>query len=186
MESPIPATTAVLDALLSAGQQNVLNVVESLQNGGIDDIIPLPQLVLCGDQLSGKNSVLEAITEILFRGRENPCTQFATKSVLCRLPESFLTTEITSHKTRPAKEQAELPNCKLSIRNFDEPPALIESATKAIDIGDKNLEKEVIKWQPQVDRRWLVSLLGDKKAVATLLKFLKTTGIRRREGATER
>ena len=38
----------------------------------------------------------------------------------------------------------------------------------------------------QVERRWLASLLGNEKAVAPLLKFLKTTGIGGREGAKER
>ena len=32
-------------------------------------------------------------------------------------------------------------------------------------------------WQPQVERRWLAGLLGDDRAVAPLLKFLKTTGL---------
>ena len=49
----------------------------------------------------------------------------------------------------------------------------------------RELEKEGI-WQPQVERRWLANLLGDGKAVAPLLKFLKTTGIGGREGARER
>ena len=46
--------------------------------------------------------------------------------------------------------------------------------------------KEKIQCQPQVARRWLASLLGDEKAVAPLLKFLKATGIGEREGAKER
>lgn len=48
------------------------------------------------------------------------------------------------------------------------------------------LEKEGVIWQPQVERRWLANLLGDEKAAALLLRFLKTTGIGRREGARER
>ncbi len=37
-----------------------------------------------------------------------------------------------------------------------------------------------------MERKWLASLLGNEKAVAPLLKFLKTTGIGGREGAKER
>ena len=40
----------------------------------------------------------------------------------------------------------------------------------------RELEKGGIKWQRQVERRWLADLLGDEKAVAPLLKFLKNTG----------
>ena len=50
----------------------------------------------------------------------------------------------------------------------------------------RELEKEGVKWQPWVERRWLTDLLGDEKAVAPLSKFLKTTGIGGREGARER
>lgn len=138
MESPISATMASLDALQSAEQQNVLNVVDSLRECGIDDVVPLLQLVVCGDQLSGKSSVLEAITEIPFPRGENLCSRFATEIVLPRLPESFITTKIIPDKARPAKEQAELTNFKLSIKNFDELSDLIESATKAMGIGDRN------------------------------------------------
>ena len=47
-------------------------------------------------------------------------------------------------------------------------------------------EEEGIHWQPQVERRWLANLLGNEKAVAPFIKFLKTTGIGGREGAKER
>lgn len=138
MEYPIPATSASLDALQSADQRDVLNIVDSLRECGIDNILPLPQLVVCGDQSSGKSSVLEAITEIPFPRRENLCTRFATEIVLRRLPESLIATKIIPDKARPAEEQAELTNFKVSIRNFDELPDLIESATKAMGVGGGN------------------------------------------------
>ena len=50
----------------------------------------------------------------------------------------------------------------------------------------RELEKEEIRWQQQVERIWLAGLLGDEVAVAPLLNFLKTTGIRGKEGATEK
>ena len=50
----------------------------------------------------------------------------------------------------------------------------------------RELEKEDIKWQPQVERKWLAELLRDEKAVIPLLNYLKTTGIGGREGARER
>ncbi len=50
----------------------------------------------------------------------------------------------------------------------------------------RELEKEGVVWQAQGERRWLASLLGDKKAVGPLLRFLKTTGVGGREGARER
>jgi GTPase SAR1 family protein len=110
--------------------------VDSLRQCGIDDIIPLPQLVVCGDQSSGKSSVLEAITEIPFPRRENLCTRFATEIVLRRSPKSSIATKIIPDKARPAKEKKELAKFKLSITNFYELPDLIDSATKAMGLGD--------------------------------------------------
>lgn len=46
----------------------------------------------------------------------------------------------------------------------------------------RELAKGNIQRQPQVERRWLASLLGDEKAVTPLLKFLKAIGIGRGEG----
>ena len=50
----------------------------------------------------------------------------------------------------------------------------------------RELEKEGIKWQAQVERRWLANLLANEKAVAPLLRFLKATDVGGREGARER
>jgi GTPase SAR1 family protein len=117
-------------------QWKVLNIVDSLRQCGIDDIIPLPQLVVCGDQSSGKSSVLEAITEIPFPRKENLRTRFATEIVLRRSPKSSIATKIIPDKARSAKEKEELAKFKLSITNFDELPNLIDSATKAMGLGD--------------------------------------------------
>ena len=108
----LPATTSSLDALQTADQRNVLNIVDSLRQCGIDDIIPLPQLVVCGDQSSGKSSVLEAITEIPFPRKENLCTRFATEIVLRRSPKSSIATKIIPDKARSAKEKEELTEFK--------------------------------------------------------------------------
>ncbi len=50
----------------------------------------------------------------------------------------------------------------------------------------RELEKEGIIWQPQVERRWLAGLLANEKAVAPLLGFFKTTEVGGRERARER
>ena len=136
LEPLLPASTLSLDALQNADQRKVLNIVDSLRQCGIDDIIPLPQLVVCGDQSSGKSSVLEAITEIPFPRKENLCTRFATEIVLRRSPKSSIATKIIPDKARLANGKEELARFKLSITNFDELPDLIDRATKAMGLGD--------------------------------------------------
>ena len=50
----------------------------------------------------------------------------------------------------------------------------------------RELEKEGVAWQIQGERKWVASLLGNEKAVAPLLNFLKRTDVGGREGARER
>jgi hypothetical protein len=76
-------TTSSLQALQSADQRKVLDIVDKLRRTGLNGVVELPQLVVCGDQSSGKSSVLEAITEIPFPRKENLCTRFATEVSSC-------------------------------------------------------------------------------------------------------
>jgi hypothetical protein len=79
---PDAVTTSSLKALESADQRKFIDIVDKLRRNGLSGILELPQLVVCGDQSSGKSSVLEAITEIPFPRKENLCTRFATEVVV--------------------------------------------------------------------------------------------------------
>lgn len=50
----------------------------------------------------------------------------------------------------------------------------------------RELGKEGVIWQSQVERGWLAGLIANEKAVAPLLSFLKITDVGGREGARER
>jgi hypothetical protein len=76
---PDAVTTSSLQALQSADQRKVMDIVDKLRRTGLSGVVELPQLIVCGDQSSGKSSVLEAITEIPFPRKENLCTRFATE-----------------------------------------------------------------------------------------------------------
>jgi GTPase SAR1 family protein len=137
LTSALPAvSTTSLDGLQSTEQRRVLNIVDSLRQCGLDGIVSLPQLVVCGDQSSGKSSVLEAITEIPFPRKENLCTRFATEIVLRRAALSSIATKIVPDEARPQKERLALENFKQSITDFNELPSLIDLATKAMGIGN--------------------------------------------------
>jgi hypothetical protein len=72
-------TTDSLKRLQSSDERRLLDVVDKLRRIGLNGTIELPQLVVCGDQSSGKSSVLEAITEIPFPRKAGLCTRFATE-----------------------------------------------------------------------------------------------------------
>jgi hypothetical protein len=72
-------TTESLKDLQSSDERRLLDVVDKLRRVGLNGTLELPQLVVCGDQSSGKSSVLEAITEIPFPRKAGLCTRFATE-----------------------------------------------------------------------------------------------------------
>ncbi|KAG9196913.1 hypothetical protein G6514_003047 [Epicoccum nigrum] len=115
---PDSVTTSSLHALQSADQRKVMDIVDKLWRTGLNGIVELPQLVVCGDQSSGKSSVLEAITEIPFPRKENLCTRFATEIILRRSASSTSTITITPDKLRPKSEQAKLKSFSKSMNDF--------------------------------------------------------------------
>jgi len=72
-------TTSSLQALQSSDQRGMMDLVDKLRRQGLSSEVELPQLVVCGDQSSGRSSVLEGFTEIPFPRKENLCTRFATE-----------------------------------------------------------------------------------------------------------
>ena len=71
--------TASLEDLQTDEQRRVLDTVAQVRKCGLDSILSLPQLVVCGDQSAGKSFVLEALTEIPFPRNDNLYTRYATE-----------------------------------------------------------------------------------------------------------
>lgn len=70
---------------ISADGRGMLDLVDKLRNiDKIEKTIPLPQIVVVGQQSSGKSSVLHAISGIQFPIDDGLCTQFPTEIVLRR------------------------------------------------------------------------------------------------------
>ncbi|KAI8945910.1 P-loop containing nucleoside triphosphate hydrolase protein [Xylaria longipes] len=64
---------------LGLGNQAVLTKIDKLRELNIGTIIPLPQIVVVGDQSSGKSSLLESLTGFAFPRAPGLCTRYATQ-----------------------------------------------------------------------------------------------------------
>ncbi|MCJ1250724.1 hypothetical protein MMC30_007952 [Trapelia coarctata] len=68
-----------IDQLGNAERLKQLSIIDKLREHGVGEDISLPQLVVVGDQSSGKSSLLEGLTELPFPVASQLCTRFATQ-----------------------------------------------------------------------------------------------------------
>ena len=130
--------TSSLEDLQTEEQRRVLDTVAQVRKCGLDSVVSLPQLVVCGDQSAGKSSVLEALTEIPFPRNDNLCTRFATEIILRRANANSLKVKLIPDPNRPFDEQEKIKAFEESITNFDQLPNLMNNAMAVMDIGDRS------------------------------------------------
>ena len=105
--------------LQSKDHEEILDVIDQLRLEGVSRYVDLPQLIVCGDQSSGKSSVLEAISGLGFPTKDNLCTRFATELILRRGPDSGVTASIHPDEDRSEPD-------KLRMRDFQSPTVALE------------------------------------------------------------
>lgn len=127
--------TNSLEDLQTDEQRRVLDIVAQVRRCGLDSILSLPQLVVCGDQSAGKSSVLEAITKIPFPRNDNLCTRFATEIILRNGPLNTITIKVIPHEARPQSEKETIEAFEESITNFGELPKIMNLAMAAMGLS---------------------------------------------------
>lgn len=126
--------TTNLEDLQTEEQRRVLDTVAQIRKCGLESILSLPQLVVCGDQSAGKSSVLEALTEIPFPRNDNLCTRFATEIILRHGTTETLTVKVIPDSARPPAEKSRIESFKESIRDFGDLPRIMELAKSVMGI----------------------------------------------------
>ncbi|KAI0105277.1 dynamin family protein [Nemania sp. FL0031] len=139
--------TEVLNGLCSDDQLELLDAVDQLRLQGIDHYISLPQIIVCGDQSSGKSSVLEAISGVPFPVKSNLCTRFPTELILRRSSRSDVTVSIIPHKELGRSEKEALSAFHKKLDGFDGLADLTESAKMAMGISmqGKGFSKDLLR-----------------------------------------
>jgi GTP-binding protein EngB required for normal cell division len=130
-----PFGNPVLDALCSKDQLDLLDSVDRLRSQGIDHYVSLPQIIVCGDQSSGKSSVLEAISGVSFPVRSNLCTRFPTELVLRKTSKVGVSVSIVPDHSHSEAERTSLAHFCETLDGFAALPELIEKAKTAMAIG---------------------------------------------------
>ncbi|KAL9099779.1 MAG: hypothetical protein Q9163_004766 [Psora crenata] len=122
-------------SLQSKDHGELLDIIDLLRSQGISHYVRLPQLIVCGDQSSGKSSVLEAVSGVRFPTKENLCTRFATELVLRRDSTTAATVAIIPGTERTDEDREKLKRFKVPSVEIDEFPNLIEEAKEAMGLG---------------------------------------------------
>jgi GTPase SAR1 family protein len=121
--------------LLRNEHAELLDVTDQLRDLGLGHHLPLPQLVVCGDQSSGKSSVLESISGVKFPVSDGICTRFAIHLVLRRSISNQ-----RSVKIEPGKSSSDQQKLKFQAFNdarecSEDLPEIIERAKKIMELG---------------------------------------------------
>ena len=100
--------------LQSKDQATLLSAIDRLRREHIDADISIPQIVVCGDQSSGKSSVLQTIAGVPFPVDARTTTRFATEVILRQSPHVNIDCKII-----PAADRSQ--QLKTQIESFQKP-----------------------------------------------------------------
>lgn len=137
-----------LSRLCSQDQLVLLDSIDRLRLQGINKYISLPQIIVYGDQSSGKSSVLEAISGVSFPIKSNLYTRFPAELVLRRTPHINAAVSIVPHESsRTESKRKALLAFHEELDSFDNLPQLIERAKAEIGITahGRALAKDILR-----------------------------------------
>lgn len=151
--------------LQSKDHSDLLNIIDDLRSQGISHYVDLPQVIVCGDQSSGKSSVLEAVSGIRFPQKDNLCTRFATEVILRRGPGKGFKVSIVPGADRTEQERARLLKFLRADVDLDEFETLVQEArdVMGIDLDNRAFSTDILRVEisgPSQPHLTLVDLPG--------------------------
>ncbi|PVH90779.1 hypothetical protein DM02DRAFT_647505 [Periconia macrospinosa] len=118
----------------------LLEKIDKLFACNAGEYVDLPQLVVVGDQSSGKSSVLEGLTGLPFPRDSGLCTRFATHITFRRSGKAKITVSIIPNKMSPQDRQERLRNWSITpLQSLDAASFrdIMEQVTTAMEIGSE-------------------------------------------------
>jgi hypothetical protein len=95
----------------------LLNKVDKLFAHNVGDLVDLPQLVVVGDQSSGKSSVLAGLTKLPFPRDSGLCTRFATHITFRRSKEERIKISIIPSRNASEDHAERVKDWSITIDN---------------------------------------------------------------------
>ncbi|TRX91704.1 hypothetical protein FHL15_007486 [Xylaria flabelliformis] len=186
------AVSLTMAELQTDEQRRILDTIIALRKCGLDKILSLPQIVVCGDQSSGKSSVLEALTDIPFPRSDNLCTRFATEISLRREAINKLTIRVIPDDARPVKEQEKIKKFSQSITEFEHLHEVMENAMTVMGISnskgasDKTFSKDVLSIEIEGPNQPQVTLVDIPGLISTSVRGISEADIEMVAAITDR
>ena len=141
-------------------------------------------MIVCGDQSSGKSSVLEAISSLKFATKDNVCTRFATELILRRASAPTVTVSIQPDDDRQKSEKDHIRGFRSSAVELERFETIVTEAEDIIGVGkDRRLFfKDILRVEvsrPTQPHSTLVDLPGlyhapDKNQDADGVQFVES------------
>lgn len=156
--------TPNLSLLQSEKGAKLLDIIDTLRSHGVSRFVSLPQIIVVGDQSSGKSSVLEAITGVAFPTSDGLCTRFATEVILRRSKDEKASVRIRPCADCAPDRRAKLEAFRQAHIALTQVSGLIAEATTVMGIAEHvSFSKDVLELEisgPNQPHLTLVDLPG--------------------------
>jgi GTPase SAR1 family protein len=123
-----PKQSSGLATLVTADQSILLDTIDKLRSHGVSQYIKLPQIIVCGNQSSGKSSVLEAISRISFPHGKEVCTTFPTELALRRDSNPSVKIQLKPSSSRTESEKVFIDNYPIRTGGIEDFESLVNGA----------------------------------------------------------
>ncbi|KAF1844890.1 dynamin GTPase [Cucurbitaria berberidis CBS 394.84] len=122
---------------------SLLDKIDRLFACNVGDAVALPQIVVVGDQSSGKSSVLEGLTGLPFPRDSGLCTRFATQITFRRSLEPNITVSIIPAKNSSPGDKERLQGWRKSGLKSLDPQTFADIMTEVLKVmGVESAEGE--------------------------------------------
>lgn len=145
--------------------QGLLQLMNNLKLQGFGESLAVPQMVVCGDQSSGKSSVLEALSEVPFEIKDKQCTRFPTELMLRPGHQQHIEISIQPDGDRTPEDKRRLGDFQRVMENVNGLPEICKQVQQELGAGEKDARfvKDILrirKTGPELPALTLVDLPG--------------------------